>query len=198
MPATATPFGRSPYIAGRRDGRLRRPDDRVSRRWDEPRGALTLADVDADGKLDAIVESAWSPGSSGSASGTVTVVLGDGTGEFGASASYGLGNTAGEISVAGDGDKDMAVARYGADVALLLSDGSGGFGVNSTSTGNGSTADVVLDDLDGDSDLDVASGNPFGPQDEVTEEYCMGRVVAATTRPVPRSQKVSAGGKREA
>lgn len=126
-------------------------------------GTVTLADVNSDGSLDAIVGSAWPPGSSGSATGTVTVVRGDGAGGFGSSASYTVTNTPGGISVGdvdGDGDKDVAVARFGSDVALLLNNGTGSFTVTSISTGNSSTADVVLADLDGDTDLDVASGNP--------------------------------------
>lgn len=128
-------------------------------------GEIALADVDGDADRDVIVVSDW-PGafSPGSASGTVAVIRNNNGALAAQRASYGIGASPGKISVGDvdeDGDLDIAVSRYGADVALLTNTGvnSGAFSVGSANTGNDDTGSVVLDDFDGDGDADLAAGN---------------------------------------
>lgn len=131
-------------------------------------GPIVLADIDGDNDKDIVVGSAWPGSSFGGGGGTVTVIPNNGGGALGTPALYRLsdnpGNSPGAISfgdVDGDTDLDMAVSRYGQDVALLTNTGvnSGSFSIGSAATGNSDTGSVVLDDFDGDGYADLASGN---------------------------------------
>src|SRR5688572_13206218 len=98
--------------------------------------------------------------------GTVTILLGDGTGNF--TAASGSPETApGAWDVAAgdldnDDDEDLAVA--GANVSILLNDGSGDFAAALTETLGNQPRAIGIADMNADTDLDVVVGQFFNPQ----------------------------------
>jgi len=116
--------------------------------------AVALADVDADGDIDALIGN----------SGQDRLLLNDGSGVFtDATASlplldHGTWDLAlGDADA--DGDLDALFASYGGNNRLYLNDGSGVF-ANATSPQPRILGDarIVLGDLDGDGDLDAFAG----------------------------------------
>jgi len=123
--------------------------------------AVGLADLDADGDVDAFVANAsYSPN---------TVWLNDGTGAFTDSgqalgASKSLGLELGDLD--GDGDVDAFVGNGGyrdKGDKVWLNDGSGHFSSTGQLLGDVYTYDVDLADLDGDGDLDAFTASPVYP-----------------------------------
>lgn len=97
----------------------------------------------------------------------VTVLLGDGTGVFGALGDTGAGDfptmlAAGDVD--GDGDLDLFVANdFGSSVYYYKGDGFGGFTFAASFLPGGQAYSVGLGDLDGDGDLDLVAGAVTGP-----------------------------------
>jgi hypothetical protein len=94
---------------------------------------------------------------------TVSVLLGDGTGGFGAKTDFAASFSPYSVAIAdlsGDGKPDLAVANYGANtVSVLLGDGAGGFGTKADfATGMGPYS-VAIGDVSADGRLDVAVAN---------------------------------------
>jgi uncharacterized protein (DUF2141 family) len=128
---------------------------------DSPQSAA-VGDFNGDGKLDLAVPNFGS----NAAGDTVSILLGTGTGSFGAKTDFGTGS--GPVAVAvgdinGDGKLDLAVANFTSDtVSILLGTGTGSFGPK-TDFGTGSRpASVAVGDLNGDGKLDLAVANDFG------------------------------------
>ena len=122
--------------------------------------ALPLGDFDGDGNLDIAV---WRNAARGTGSPlSVTVLLGDGAGNFRAGrASAGLDGglaitslTSGDFN--GDGKPDLAVGFYGAEIAILLGDGAGGFAVPSYTPVGSLVGELVAGDFNGEGKLDLA------------------------------------------
>jgi len=113
-----------------------------------------LDDVNGDTFLDLVVAN------SDSSSVTVSVLLGDGTGSFGAKTDFGAGGSPFWVAlgdVNGDTFLDLAVANISLDtVSVLLGDGAGGFGTKTSFATGVSPTSVALGDLNGDSFLDLA------------------------------------------
>jgi hypothetical protein len=86
---------------------------------------VAVADLDGDGNLDLAVANAGSN--------TVSVLLGDGTGHFGAATDFEVNSQPAAVVAADfdfDGNLDLAVADRGSDdVAILQGDGTGSFGL---------------------------------------------------------------------
>jgi hypothetical protein len=128
---------------------------------------LALADVNRDGNPDVLTTNSDSNGS-----GVIGVLLGTGTGAFGAVATLGIGAGARPASIAaadlnGDGNPDLVVAngsQPGASntsrIAVLLGTGTGTFGAATNyNAGLYGNTGVVLIDLNGDGNLDVVTAN---------------------------------------
>ena len=121
--------------------------------------AVAVGDFNRDGNLDLVVANV---GPNLDAQ-TVSILLGTGTGTFGAPTDFTVGT--GPISVAvgdfnGDGVPDLATANFGSNnVSILLGTGTGGFGpATNFPVGTGPVA-IAIGDFNGDGNLDLAVAN---------------------------------------
>jgi len=121
--------------------------------------SVTLGDVDADDNLDLITTNL--------VSNDVSVLLGDGTGQFtaatGSPFAVAVGpRTAAVDDVNADGNADLVVANaVSDDISVLLGDGTGQFNSAAGSpftAGNGPHS-IVLSDMDGDGNVDGVVSN---------------------------------------
>jgi hypothetical protein len=124
---------------------------------------VAIADVNGDGKLDALTSN------TGNSSSLVSVLLGKGNGDFtlqpGSGATQNTSNPRSLViaDVNGDGKPDVLTANYSTNtLGVLLGDGRGGFMLqaNSPSTGERSgPSDLVAADVNGDGAVDVIIAN---------------------------------------
>jgi hypothetical protein len=127
--------------------------------------AVSLADLDGDGDLDAVVAN--------EGDGAETVWLNGGDGVFAAHGSVPQFGAADSRDVAlgdldGDGDLDAVVANNNEAETVWLNDGTGAFSAHgSFGGGTDSSQAVALGDLDGDGDLDAAVAGAFGVAETV-------------------------------
>jgi hypothetical protein len=133
-------------------------------RTDFPAGfipsSVAIADLDADGRPDLVVTSY---GFYPDYNGTVSVLLGEGDGTFGAKTDFGTGSTLRSVRIAdlnADGRPDLAVANGGSNtVSVLLGNGNGTFAAK-TDFGVGiNPISVATADLNADGRLDLAVAN---------------------------------------
>jgi hypothetical protein len=119
-------------------------------------GAIAIADLDADGRLDVVVVAA----------GTVSVLVNAGDGALAPPVDYSI--TAGSTSIAigdvdGDGRPDIVVGGDGGgSVGLLLNTGAARFRNVALCLCGGLSPSVALGDLDGDGSTDVVVANRLG------------------------------------
>ncbi len=118
--------------------------------------AVAVGDFNRDGKPDLVVAM--------SNSGTVSVLLGNGNGTFGAKADFMSGGSPIAVAVGdfnGDGKQDLAVANATSPVSVLLGNGNGTFGAKADFTTGKDPRSVAVGDFnrDGKPDLAVANYN---------------------------------------
>ena len=164
--------------------------------------AVIATDVNADGLIDLVTANEAS----------VSVLIGDGRGSFGAATSYailpnfshGLASvTAGDFN--GDGNTDLAAGMNGG-VGVLLGNGDGTFGARTDLICDGNTHhnSVTAGDFNGDGKIDLVSAGSFTSSVYLfrgngngTFAACTGTTVGTTTVPFPgeptRPQSMTTG-----
>ena len=126
--------------------------------YDSRPQSVAIADLNGDGKPD--LAAALSNAAS------LALLMGDGTGNFGAASYYNTAGTPVAVAAAdvnGDGQPDLAVAGNGADsVSVFLNCGNGGFGSAASFPTLSFPYDLAIGDLTGDGRPDVAVGYASG------------------------------------
>src|SRR6266498_2849551 len=116
---------------------------------------VVVGDFNGDGKPD-LATANWG-------SLNVSIVLGTGTGSFGAATNFGVGSTRAQaIAVGdfnGDGKLDLVTANSSNQVSILLGTGTGSFGAATNFTAGDYPESVTTGDFNGDGKLDLAAAN---------------------------------------
>ena len=114
--------------------------------------SVAIGDFNGDGKQDLAVANANSD--------SVSILLGDGSGNFSAAANFGAGHVPFSVAVGdfnGDGKQDLAVANIGSDnVSILLGNGDGSFGPAANMPVGNYPYSVAVGDFNSDGKQDLA------------------------------------------
>jgi len=130
--------------------------------------ALAVGDFNEDGKLDVAVVNCGEFCFQGGGNGSVSVLLGDGTGNLTLASSPATGIEPVSVAVGdfnGDGRLDLAVVNkqdieccYSGTVSILLGDGTGNFSLGASVATNDFPQGVAVGDFNEDGNLDLAVG----------------------------------------
>lgn len=161
---------------------------------------LRLADFNGDGLLDIAVANS-DAGGSGSPD-TVSVLLNDGDGHFGAQSVFSTGERPEGITTGhfdSGGALDIATANYaGSSITILLGNGSGGFTMSGTIPVTGGPRSVVSGDFTGDGSADLATADYDGGHVSVFRGLGGGTFSPLGTWNVGRGPEVIAAGRLDA
>ncbi|TAH31449.1 MAG: DUF4347 domain-containing protein [Oscillatoriales cyanobacterium] len=122
--------------------------------------SIGVGNFNADNFLDLAVVNANPQGASGS----VSILLGTGTGSFSAATNFNVGSIPGAVVVGNfnaDSFPDLAVANsLSNNVSILLGNGTGGFGTASNFGAGTNPNSIATGDFNGDNFLDLATVSP--------------------------------------
>jgi hypothetical protein len=122
--------------------------------------SIGVGNFNADNFLDLAVVNANPQGASGS----VSILLGTGTGTFGVATNFNVGSIPGSVVVGNfnaDSFPDLAVANsLSNNVSILLGNGTGGFGAASNFGAGTNPNSIATGDFNGDNFLDLATVSP--------------------------------------
>jgi hypothetical protein len=128
--------------------------------------SVAVGDFNGDGYLDLAVANQCGSDPNCASPGTLTILLGDGTGNFTTVSSPATGNEPVSVAVGdfnGDGKLDLAVANANDNtVSILLGDGTGHFTTASSPATGAGPSSVAVGDFNGDGKLDLAAANVAG------------------------------------
>ena len=122
--------------------------------------SVTTGDFNADGNRDIAIAN--------NGTNNVSVLLGTGTGIFGAKTDFTVGTgprsvTTGDFNA--DGKTDLAAANYGGNtVSILLGTGTGSFGAKTDFAAGALPTSVTTGDFNADGKIDLAVTNVVGPK----------------------------------
>ncbi len=123
--------------------------------------SVAVGDFNGDGKQDLAVANPCN--GSCDSSGSVSILLGDGAGNFSAPTSFIVSIGAGSVAVGdfnGDGNQDLAVANFNSsNVSILLGDGAGNFSGPTNFNAGVEPWFVAVGDFNGDGKQDLAVVN---------------------------------------
>lgn len=121
--------------------------------------AVAVADLNADGKMDLAVAN-QAPNGNATIDGSVSILVGDGTGAFATAVNSPVGVQPAAVVIAdldGDGKLDLAVTNTGSStISVLSGDGLAGFHSPVSFNIWGNPGELVVDDFDADGRPDLA------------------------------------------
>ena len=127
--------------------------------------SVAMGDLNGDGNLDLVVANRCGNDESCQSPGTVSILLGDGKGNFSLASSVATDGAPWSVAVGdfnGDGKLDLAIANAAGDtVSILLGDGTGNFNLASSPATGSYPRSVAVGDFNGDGKLDLAVANYF-------------------------------------
>ena len=150
---------------------------------------VLVDDFDMDGNADIVVTISVNPDG-------VRLLKGNGDGTFESAVAVATGGGCTRLDsgdVNGDGYPDLVVGMF-EQVGVLINDQAGGFLPLMSTAVVGSVRDLVLDDLDGDGDLDIALGHTLTGEVEVLTNDGSGVFAVTETRVIGEStQSIGSG-----